>query len=653
MCGIAGHLSFDRPPDDLSGMLEMIAHRGPDDWGTHHDGPVRLGFRRLAIVDLSPAGHQPMTNEDGTIWLVFNGEIYNYHELVETLKGHGHHFRSHTDSEAIIHGYEQWGVDCLRRFNGMFALALWDGRTQTLFCARDRFGVKPFYYARTGADGGLIFASEIKALLRHPRALRRAAAPQMIYDFLTAGSLDHTEHTCFAGIDQLPAAHMLLATRQGLRIDRYWDIPDNVDTGARHDLEQPTLAERRRYAEEFGALLEDSVRLRLHADVPVGTCLSGGLDSSSIVCLANRLLFGTDAPGGGGSADRGARQKTFSACYEDSRHDERSYIEQVLAATGAEANYTFPGQELPIEEVIPKVVWQQDEPFGSTSILAQWHVMRAARARGVTVLLDGQGADELLGGYHGYFGASLADSLAALRLGQFGRDLLLYRRYHHPSLSQVGRATMHGLLPPQSAPRELARLARLTMFGERAAPGWLTPEFAGAHRLTQPWQEWQGSRLSTLLYNQATRSSLPALLHYEDRNSMAFAIEARTPFLDYRLAECAFRLPNASHIGHGVTKVVLRDAMRGILPEPVRIRMDKKGFSTPEDQWFRTSLRDWAREILHSRTLAERGFVAPGAAQAVFERHVAGEVNESVLIWRILNVELWARTFLDGQPVAP
>ena len=175
MCGIAGHLSFDRPPDDLTSMLETIAHRGPDDWGTHEDGPIRLGFRRLAIVDLSPAGHQPMTNEDGTIWLVFNGEIYNYHELVETLKGHGHHFRSQTDSEAIIHGYEQWGVDCLRRFNGMFALALWDGRSQTLFCARDRFGVKPFYYARTGGDGGMIFASEIKALLRHPRAPRRAA----------------------------------------------------------------------------------------------------------------------------------------------------------------------------------------------------------------------------------------------------------------------------------------------------------------------------------------------------------------------------------------------------------------------------------------------------------------------------------------------
>ena len=643
MCGIAGHLSFEQPPADLHGMLDILAHRGPDDIGLHENSCVRLGFRRLAIVDLSEAGHQPMCNEDGSIWIVFNGEIYNYRELTAELRTRGHRFRSQTDTETILHGYEEWGVACLERLNGMFSLALWDVRQQRLFCARDRFGVKPFYYT-TPARGELLFASEIKALFQHSRAPQRAANDAMIFDFLTSGLLDHTSQTCFAEVYQLPAAHYLLATKSGHTLHRYWDIPDQA-----HDpCAQPTSGDRRRWATEFAALLEDSVRLRLHADVPVGTCLSGGLDSSAIVCLANRLLFadGPELPW----HRRGERQKTFSACYSDQRHDERTYIEQVLAATGAETNLTFPGEELPLESVIPTVIWHQDEPFGSTSILAQWHVMRAAARRDITVLLDGQGADELLGGYHGYFGSVLADDARAWQMRRLIRDIQLMRRYHHPDGRALARGALVGLVPPGSAAR---RLARAIVRPRHAAPSWLGPRFAADQQITNTWVPRATGHLQTMLYNQAMNSSLPGLLHYEDRNSMAFSIEARTPFLDYRLAEYLFQLPNAALIQDGVTKSILRNAMKGILPEPVRTRLDKKGFSTPEDAWFRTSLRTWAADILQSPSMASRGYTKPEAARQLLDGLVAGTSSDSVFLWRVLNLELWARMFLDQAPAPP
>ncbi|MDB5075727.1 MAG: hypothetical protein JWO42_1906, partial [Chloroflexi bacterium] len=443
MCGIAGEVSFRERPGDVEKMLDAIVHRGPDDSGLYTDDRTQLGFRRLAIVDLSAAGHQPMTNESETLWLVFNGEVYNYRALTAELQALGHQFRSQTDSEVVLHAYEQWGIACVRRFNGMFAFALWDTQRRRLFAARDRFGVKPFYVART-PQGGLLFASEIKALFRHPRAPRPAPHDDRLFDFLVDGRLDHTNTTCLAGVDQLPASHTRTVTEGHNDFQRYWDLPD----GPPQPWRTPDERALRRLTDEFAHLLEDSIRLRLHADVPVGSCLSGGLDSSAIVSMANRLLFSdeTDVPWHA----RGDRQKTFSACYDDLRHDERAYIEQVVAATGADAHYTFPGESDIAQAVIPRVVWHQDEPFGSTSIVAQWHVMAAAHQRGIKVMLDGQGADELLGGYHGFFGPALVDELLSGNPAQFLRNALLYRRNHHPSFNHVARSMAYGLLPPGS-----------------------------------------------------------------------------------------------------------------------------------------------------------------------------------------------------------
>ena len=645
MCGIAGRIAGRTGRPQVERMLGVSEHRGPDDCGTYSCDTVQLGFRRLAIVDLSPAGHQPMCNEDGTVWLVFNGEIYNYQPLVSELKARGHAFRSRTDTETIIHAYEEWGVECVHRFNGMFAFALWDGRRQRLFCARDRFGVKPFYYVHGEHTGDFVFASEIKALLQDPAVPRRANR-LMILDFLSIGLLDHTDQTCFEGVMQLPAAHYMVLERGKTTMHRYWDVlPDTCETKA-----QPCASERRRWAADLHDLLEDSVRLRLQADVPVGTCLSGGLDSSTIVCLANRLLFNDDA--GLQWHERGQRQKTFSACYDDERHDERTFIQAVLDATGAEANFTFPGKHASLEELIPQVIWHQDEPFGSTSILAQWHVMEAAHRRGVTVLLDGQGADELLAGYHDYFGAALADDLLSFRPGQLARDLQFYRRYHAPGWRDAGSLLVNALLPPSTAALQgLRNFYRSRRLGARV----LNRETAAGYRPSDTWHDCRAGKLKTLLYNHIASTSLPPLLHYEDRNSMAFSIEARTPFLDYRIAEFMAPLPNAAFIEHGLTKVLLRDAMRGVLPEKVRTRLDKKGFSTPEDTWFRTSLRGWVRSVIESRSLACRGFVDAAQVLDVFNRHLAGEINASTLIWRVVNVELWARMFLDpaGPPRKP
>ncbi|TLY39884.1 MAG: asparagine synthase (glutamine-hydrolyzing) [Nitrospirae bacterium] len=610
MCAIAGlYEASGRPvePVVLERMIQVQAHRGPDGQGmallstdpalrpisvggpevARQHAPVSgysigFGHRRLAIIDPSPLGHQPMSTEDGRCWVTYNGEIYNYLELREELRANGHRFRSGSDTEVLLAAYRQWGEGCLARLNGMFAFALWDGVRRRLFCARDRMGEKPFYYHWDGER--FTFASEIKGLLAvgiHPSANHRA-----VFDYLEGACLDHSEGTFFEGIRQLPPAHGLTVDGRTVTITRYWGLPA---------VEEAHEYSPREAADRFRDLFRDAVRIRLRSDVAIGSCLSGGLDSSSIVCVANDLMFVEHA------VPReliGERQKTFSSCFEDPTYDERRFIRPVLERTGAQAHYTFPDPK-ELAESISKLVWHQDEPFGSTSIFAQWNVMRLAAQSGVKVLLDGQGADELLAGYHGFFGAFFADLTAKRQWMVLTKELLAYRR-------------LHGRIRPIQAP----------------------PPNSSSHLLSMQYQllTWNGLR---------------ALLHYEDRNSMAFGIETRLPFLDHRLVEFLSGLDVSHKIRRGWTKAILRDAMEGILPDDVRWRVDKMGFVTPEDIWFRTSLREFAREILSDARTRARGYLNVDAALNEFEAHAAGMKNISFTIWRWINLEMWLRRFCD------
>lgn len=600
MCGIAGIYSTtgEADPALLTAMSSRLAHRGPDGEGTYLQGSVGLAHRRLSIIDLSDLASQPMTNEDETLWLVFNGEIYNYRELREDLLRAGHIFRSQTDSEVILHAYEEWGQTCVERLNGMWAFAIYDRKEDLLFCSRDRFGIKPFYY--TVADDTFLFASEIKALLAHPEVGKEPNDARLM-DYLAWGVLDHTPETMFAGVVQLPPAHsMVVRTGVPEEPTPYWDLRiSDALTGT----DDPEAAARLR------ALLLDAVRLRLRSDVPVGTCLSGGIDSSTLTTLINDLIR-QETP-----ASVGGRQKTFSACYQDGRFDESRYIDEVVRATGVDAHRTFPDPE-EVKRDLERLVYLQDEPFGSLSIYAQYRVMALAGEH-VTVVLDGQGADEQLGGYIGYIVPYLrslkSHPLALLREGIYGG--LHHRGFFLDAGKQV---------TARSERRSLLR-------GEI------------------PVIDRYGGTLPEVLYREIRSTNLPSLLHYEDRNSMAFGVESRVPFLDYRVAEYLASLPLDQKIRDGVTKHVLRQAIRGLVPESIRCRMDKMGFVTPEEVWMKEDLRPLIEEILTSDTFTDRPYWDADLVRQSYLAYVEGRAAYSPEIWRIVCTELWLRTFFDSR----
>jgi len=650
MCGIAGIYSLDgsRNPEYakyVTRMLDSLRHRGPDDEGylaadsvkkegfllTGRESRVEgvriedfkkpadlfFGHRRLSIIDLSPAAHQPMCNENGQVWIAYNGEIYNYLEIRKELECLTHHFKSHSDTEVILHAYEQWGTDCLTRFNGMWSFAIVDLRTNRIFCSRDRMGVKPFYYTYDGKR--FCFASEIKAIFKVNGFL---AWPneQMIADYLFLGLLDHTEETLFKGVYQLKPGEYLLIEGNRLIIRSYWDIEPRDICLSREDT----------YAEQFHELLEDSVRLRLRSDVPIGTCLSGGLDSSSIVCLANRLMF----------EDKvidpklvGERQKVFSSCFKDHIYDERKYIEWIVRQTGAEKNYVFPRGE-DFQNDLPRLIWHQDEPFGSTGIYAQWEVMKLAKKCGVTVLLDGQGGDELLGGYLPTFYYLFREQFQRRMWRRLFKELRGFIRYHPTEFTNM---LSHRLNP---------RLRNVV--GRKI--DWAHDAFQKKflRSIAQPSKFRTG--LDNYLYQCFRSTTLPRLLHYEDRSSMAFSVEARLPFLDFRLVEYIFSLPSDQKIREGITKVILRKAMEGILPEPIRNRHDKMGFVTPDDVWFRTVLKDKIHKVLSSKSFSDRGYFVVEKVQETFEDCCRYRRNVGPMLWRWVNLELWFRTFIDGRP---
>jgi asparagine synthase (glutamine-hydrolysing) len=661
VCGIFGICRVDGAPvipREVWAATRALQHRGPDDEGylladtatgrarclggsetsaavAHAgggDAPVgdivqdgradhanlALSNRRLAIVDLTAAGHQPMSARDRALWITHNGEIYNFADVRAELAGRGHSFRSGTDTEVVLHAYDEWGTDCVRRFNGMWAFAIWDRESRKLVISRDRLGVKPLYYFWDGTT--LAFASELKALLALPGTPRRANE-EVVDDYLAYGLVDHTDGTFFEHIHPLAPGHLLELDieRRRVAIKAWYALPDAATDGTTNSVES--------VAADFRDLFEDAVRLRLISDVPVGTCLSGGLDSSAIVCMVDRLLGQGVRPG---AADR---QHTFSARYDDPEHDEGRWIDAVARETSIERHFTWPTAGA-LHGDLEDLIWHQDEPFGSTSIYAQWCVFRAARDAGVVVTLDGQGGDEVAGGYMHYFGPNLARLIREASVGQFLREQAAYRHNHDRALRPILVRTGAALLP-WAVRRRLTRVRR---------PDWLA---LGSRPAPEPaaFAEMPSDPLRAQIYRDLT-VGLRQLLRFCDRNSMAHSVESRLPFLDYRLAERGYLAPAAAKIRDGTTKRMLRDGLVDILPAEVRNRQLKIGFSTPEASWFRTTFRPNVEEILSSRSFAERPWFSVEKVRTAYAAHLAG-ADRSREVWRWINFELWARRFLD------
>ena len=593
-------------------MLACIAHRGPD--GVRQvirDGRVGLGHRRLAIIDLSEEASQPMRSASGCE-VILNGEIYNYLELRAELTGGGAAFHTSSDTEVLLAAYDRWGVECLGRLNGMFAFALYAPSRRTLLLARDRFGEKPLYYHRAG-DGSFLFASEIKALLAHPSVPARPER-QSVYRFLRHKLTELDPATFFEGISALPPAHFLeLGVDGGHEVlRRYWSLDASGQ-------------DPRPHAELVAAyrdVLQDSIGIRLRADVAVGSSLSGGIDSSALV---GYLARGRHVE----------RQHTFSARFPGWSLDEGQYIADVAALSGARSHEVEP---IPDPADLERVVWHQDQPFGSLSIYAQWSVMRLAQGEGVTVLLDGQGADETLAGYHFYFAALFRYLFRTGRWLQLAREMRDFSAAHGPG--RLSSLAFYAL--PASAADRLRSV--------RKAPG-IAKSFARAQAPSMSAQirPAAGYRtdLDQSLASTLTETMLPGLLRYADRNSMAFGREVRLPFLDHRVVELAFSLPWQMKLSRGRTKRVLREAMREYLPDSVRGRTDKIGYAPPQAAWIRGPLCEWAEDLLASQRFAEREWNDAPAVRGMWRAFRDGKDRLDGDLWRFLSVEAWARTFLD------
>ncbi|HET9050810.1 MAG TPA: asparagine synthase (glutamine-hydrolyzing), partial [Candidatus Dormibacteraeota bacterium] len=604
MCGIDG---FWGPPDRrlLEAMTAAQRHRGPDDDGTFECDVASLGFRRLSIIDLEH-GAQPMATPDGRVHLVYNGEVYNFRELRAELEPRGHRFATHCDSEVVLHAYEEWGPECFARFNGMWGVAILDrrGPRPRLVLARDHFGIKPLFYARCG--GRVLFASEIKSILQDPSFARRVNEQRM-YEYLAYGFFDHDTSTFFDGVTQVAPATYAVVDGSGVSTHRYWEPRLSEDGSG-----DPA---------EFRALFEKAVERRLVADVPVGICLSGGLDSGSIVCTMARLME-RHVPD---AASLGDRLKTFSAVFPGDPIDESDYIREALRTTGADHVWCEPTAQDLVDE-LEAFVWHVEEPQVSSAPFAMWMVMRLA-AQHVKVVLDGQAGDELLGGYDHYPYV-------------YVRDLMRRRRY--AAAAREAWRSRDIVVP--LVRRRLREKRRRVDIHEL-----LRPEFTTGRG--RPKDDRVSDDLKKRLLQDFALYSLPPLLRYEDRNSMAHSLEARLPFLDQELVEHILRLPLDAIMRNGVSRVVLREALRGILPEKIRRRRKKIGFTTPEFRWYRRQ-RAALQSLMRSPSFAGRPFWDGEAMAAAFKQACEGTREESWIFWRAINVEIWMRAYFDDAATA-
>ena len=628
MCGIAGFVTKEASVDGeprARRMTEALHHRGPDGSGIYHDPWCSLGHRRLSIIDLA-GGSQPLSNENGSIWITYNGEIYNHGDLRAELERRGHRYATHCDTEAIVHAFEEYGAECVNHFRGMFAFALWNKDTRELFCARDRFGIKPFYYY---ADGRLFaFASEIKALLEHPNiatALDESSLPEFLAFGFTSG-----ERTLFRNIRKLMPGHWLRLRASGgdlsAQIERYWDAPAATRMAARS--EEEWVAEAARY-------LEDAVQSRLMSDVPLGMFLSGGIDSNAIAAIA-RPMSATPL-------------KTFSVGYPETNFSELSAAAESARIIGTQHHEITVDREA-FFGALPQVVWQEDEPPAWPSSVSLYFVSKLA-SQHVKVVLTGEGSDEIFGGYERYRWNLLNERGA--RAYEHVPEPVRHGIRNRISASRLLSASMRRRLGHSFAGREgSVESLYLDNFycafdadKVRALLHREAPVYAG---FLEAWNARPDSSLLAHMLYADQKTYLVELLMKQDRMSMAWSLESRVPFLDHHLAEFAASIPDALRIHGGVQKVVLRKAMASRLPKTLIARR-KKGFPTPVARWFREDAAEPMLKALLDPDSLLAAYCDRSQIEAVLDRHRTGESDETDRLWRLLTFQIWGDLFVTGR----
>jgi asparagine synthase (glutamine-hydrolysing) len=631
MCGICGIFFPNRESrvqgEALRAMNHSIAHRGPDDDGFFFEDNVGLAMRRLSIIDVR-AGHQPLANETADVWIVYNGEIYNHAELRTGLEARGHRYRTRSDTETIIHAYEEYGRACVQHLKGMFAFVIWDRRRRTIFAARDRLGIKPFYYRWDGKS--FLFGSEIKAILAAPGVTAQFNQGSLA-EYLAFGYITEPE-TMFAGISKLMPGHTLeLPERAAPSIERYWDLTVQSDA-------EPLS--RGEYVRQYRDLLEGAVSSHLMSDVPLGVFLSGGLDSSAVAALTSKL--------------RGDRIQTFSVGYGEEKFSELGFAREVAAHIGSEHHEVRLSRE-EFFRSLPRLVWHEDEPIVWPSSVALYFVARLARER-VTVVLTGEGSDETLAGYTRY-----AWTLANARMDQVyravtPRDLrsLVRKAIEASPLSGALRRKLDHtfLMRDGSCWSSFYYDNFFSAFSAAQQRDLLTPEaqalagdaYAGSMGM---WERSHGDLLHRLLYADVN-SYLIELLMKQDQMSMAASIESRVPFLDHELVEFAARIPARYSVRGLAGKFILKSAVEDLLPNDIIYRQ-KMGFPTPWAYWLAgPQLDDLERMLLEPRALA-RGLFNPDSLERLFREHRGGQRDHGERIWRLLNLETWFRVCVEGD----
>ena len=611
MCGLNGIINFNGQSVDktsLTTMMKTMKHRGPDDEGVFIDGNIGFGFVRLSIIDLSIDGHQPMCNLEERYTIVFNGEIYNYIELKKELSTE-YKFRTQTDTEVILFAFEKWGKECLNRLNGMFAFAIYDNVNKTVFLARDRFGIKPLYYYSDSQR--FIFSSEIKPILAAAEKFYKPQPnDQIIYDFLVYNRTNHTSQTFFKDIFKLQHGHTIYIKNNEICIEKWYDLNSKVKEISNVN------------TDEFKDLFKSSIELRLRSDVPVGACLSGGLDSSAIVSTIIKNFEKADL-------------NTFSAIYEKGDKGDESEFINIYNGLVKNMHFTKPDY-IDLLKNLDAYITALEEPIPGTSEYAEFKVYQMAKDY-TTVILNGQGADEALAGYLYFAGFYYKELFKKLRwkklLSEIYNDIKNHKSYQGPI------SFIYFMLP-----------ILIKDFASKKATGYLENKFASEHR-------GESSFLKNLYGAPTLKKSLINHFEYKfehhliwaDKSSMWFSLESRYPFLDYRLVEYMLSLPVDYVLNKGVTKVILREAMKDIVPEKIRLRMDKVGYETPEDKWFRQpEMKAFILNILDSDSFKNRGYINAEKAKKLYELHLLGKKNISTDIWKWIHLELWFRKFIDN-----